>query len=1019
MVSTLVSLLVLSGQPALAVLPSETRPQDLGSLAALEQAPQRIMRFHQGKQASIAKRMAWRQFQDGVGQGWQARFDQRTGLPFRAWGRGIDLQLGSAPTAGLVESRVREVLADHPGLLGVPVDELVLGRSGRVERTDTWYLRLDQHHEGVPVYGGSVEVRVRFGKLIMLGIKTHPDIPPLASAQLSEETAREVAIELGLMPLHEHHPGDARLVVLPYHRGSGLDYALAWEVRSDAYTPRARWVSWVDAQTGDLLAVQDELLTTQRTVYATHDVRTITGDMETSMMPSVPVWSDDGTAGYTDASGVVNLDGSSFTSELQGEHFRVFNSGGGAGELNFSGTEGTWTSAAADQSEIDTYVFLHHVRDWALEFAPDNPIVGYQLESYVNVSDAVCNAWFDGNFNFGPLDSSNGCNSTARIADVNYHEWGHGFHYWGLQSGTFDSTSSEGIADSISVLQTGDSTIGPYFWIGYSQGIRDLSDMHVYPDDVVNESHEDGLIFGGSMWDLLGIMQRDFGDEEGWSITSQLLADAVPAGFLITEAFDEFVVVDDDDGDLSNGTPHYCQLLEAFTPHGLGPTGSTSLIALSHAPLDNQVDSAGEYAVEVSANDVSGDCFDVDFSSGRLWYSVNDGSTWEYAGMSAVDGGLEGAIPAQDSGSVVLYYIDVDTDDGGAAAVPSGGDINPFSFAVGEQIELYFEDFEDSDAGYTHELLEGGAAEGADDWMWGTPSGTGGDPDFAYSGDHLWGNDLGGGNFNGQYQNEKVNQLSSTSIAVAPYNELLVQFQRWLQVEDGIFDQANVMVDDQLAWSNHATSQSAGDEHHEDEQWALASVMADDPDLDGTVTIGWQIDSDQGLYFGGWNIDDVAVYAPPTPRNLMTVLDFDASDDEPGLVLSWTNPSYDDMVELQVVYRADAYPSSHEDPQGTVVLHIDAPGIGQVAEHTVTDAPAGQGYYAVFVADSEGTWTRGGYEGYNADQGSPDTWNGNDDTGGDPKVGGPTCGCSSSGGTGPAAGLLLGLLGLVGVRRRR
>ncbi len=1019
MIATLFPLICLTLPVGHALMPSELQPQQLGTLPAMGQAPQRVMRFHVGEQARLGKQIAWQQFQQGPGHGWKARFDQRTGLPYRAWGKGIDLDLGAAPTAALVESRVRGILRDHPGLLGMDVDELVLGRSGRVDRTDTWYLRLDQHHDGVPVYRSSVELRVRFGKLVMLGVKTHPDIPELGTPQLSEETAREVAIELGPMPYHPHQAGDARLVVLPYHQGSGLAYALAWEVRSDTFEPRAKWVSWVDAHTGELLAVQDELLRTERTVYATHDARYPGSEMVTSPVPSLPVWSDDGSAGYTDEYGVVDLDGDSFTSTLQGEHFQVYNSGGREGELSFTGTEGTWDSASADPSEIDSYVFLHHVRDWALEFAPENPISSYRLDSYVNVSDATCNAWFDGNVNFGPEHTGHGCNSTARIADVNYHEWGHGFHYWGHQSGYFDGTASEAIADTMSFLQTEDPVLAPYFWINYSGGIRDVSELHVYPDDVVNQVHEDGLILGGAIWDLLGILKRDLGDEEGWRLTSQLYADAVPAGFTITEAFDDFVVADDDDGDLSNGTPHYCQLLEAFTPHGIGPTGSTSLVALSHEPLANQVDSEGEYAVTVTADDVTGECFDVSFDSGRLWYSVNEGETWEYAGLSAGDGVLEGAIPAQEAGSVVLYYIDVVTDDGGDATVPSGGDINPFSFAVGEQVELYFEDFEADDGGYTHELLEGQETEGADDWMWGTPLGMGGDPDFAYSGDHIWGNDLGGGNYNGQYQNEKLNQLSSGSISVAPYNELLVQFQRWLQVEDGYYDQANVLVDGAVAWTNHATTQNLGDEHHEDEQWALASVMADDPDLDGAIQIAWQIDSDQGLYFAGWNLDDVAVYAPPTPRNLMTVLDFDASDGEPGLVLSWTNPSYDDLTELQVVYRADAFPTSHEDAEGTVVLHIDGPQPGEAVSSTVTDAPAGEGYYAIFAADSEGTWTRGGYEGFNADLGTPDTWVGGDDTGEGGKVGGPSCGCASGRSAGGALGFGLALMGLLGLRRRR
>ncbi len=1008
------ALLALSLAPAVAFLPAEQDIVELGVMAARQQVPQRARRFQPGVQARLAKQTAWTSFRHGVGAGWRARFDQRTGLPYTAWGPGISLGLGDETDIETVYSRVMEILRAHPGLLGVNPDALVLGRSGRVERTDTWYLRLDQRHQGHAVYRASIEVRVRFGKLIMIGVRTYPDLPTMGTAQLAVETAREVATELGPAPHAVHDAGAAHLVVMPFHSGSGLDYALAWEVRSETIAPRARWVSWVDAHSGELLAVQDELLRTERVVYGTHDVRTITGSYETSPMPHVPVWSDDGTAAYADVDGVVDLDGDSFTTELSGEYFTVINRGGDEGELSFTGMEGTWTADAADQSEIDTYVFLHHVRDWSLEFSPEHSINRRQLESYVNVSDATCNAWFDGNLHFGPEDTDYGCNSTARIADVNYHEWGHGYHYYALQSGYFDSTASEGIADCIATLQTGDSVIGPYFYIGYTQGIRDLAELHVYPDDVVNESHEDGVIFGGAFWDLQGILFEDYGEEEGWRIASQLLVDAVPSGFTITSAFDEFVAVDDDDGDLSNGTPHYCQLVEAFTMHGLGPSSGTSLITLAHDPLGNQLESADGYAVSVSADQVSGDCFDVDFESGRLWYSVNDGQTWEFTSLSVVDGALEGTIPVQEDGSIVLYYIDVDGDDGGEVSVPSGRDINPFSFAVGELTELFTEDFEDDDGSFTHELLQGEVTEGADDWVWGSPIGAGGDPDQAWSGDMIWGNDLGGGEFNGQYQNDKTNQLVAPVIDVAPYNELLVQFQRWLQVEDGYYDQANVRVDDELVWTNHATGRDVGDEHHLDEQWALASVMADDPDLDGQVSVSWQIVSDAGLYFAGWNIDDVAVYAPPTPRNLMTVMDFSASEGERGLVLEWTNPDYSELSELQVVYRTDAFPTGHEDELGTVVLHVDTAVPGESASYTLSDAPSEPGYYAVFAADTEGTWTRGGYEGFNADLGTPDTWN--DDDG--PGVDEPSCGCSAPASASVAAPWLLGLLGLLGLRRR-
>ena len=88
----------------------------------------------------------------------------------------------------------------------------------------------------------------------------------------------------------------------------------------------------------------------------------------------------------------------------------------------------------------------------------------------------TCNAYFDGTLNF--YQAGGGCNNTGRIADVSYHEWGHGFHYYNLVSGEFDGAISEGIGDSVAVLNTGDYVISPYFFTS-GGGIRELSSDRV------------------------------------------------------------------------------------------------------------------------------------------------------------------------------------------------------------------------------------------------------------------------------------------------------------------------------------------------------------------------------------------------------------------------------------------------------------------------------------------------------------------------------------------------------------
>ena len=293
--------------------------------------------------------------------------------------------------------------------------------------------------------------------------------------------------------------------------------------------------------------------------------------------------------------------------------------------------------------------------------------------------------------------------------------------------------------------------------------------------------------------------------------------------------------------------------------HGLGPGGGGGLYVLNHVPVGTQP-AGQDVSLQVEALNLAPDCTDAEVQEAEVHYSTDDGQSWERIRLSGPEDRLEAAIPAQESGTTVMYYFSVDTGEARTAQAPRGGSINPFTFFVGALTELYCEDFESDDGGYTHSLVAGGWEEGADDWQWGTPVGMGGDPDFAYSGNNLWGNDLGGGRYNGEYQNGKHNRLESLEIDLRGATDLLIQYRRWLNVEDGYYDQANVLANGTVVWSNHATRQSVGDEHHKDDQW-IEHVIPVSVGSGESLRLGWEIISDQGLTMGGWNIDDVCVYA--------------------------------------------------------------------------------------------------------------------------------------------------------------
>ena len=916
--------LIALGLPALAF-----RPDD-GPYQGVE--PDRVVRTHLEVQHRLRGGAAWQTFLAGEGQGWQAVFDERTGTPRSAWGPPIPV--GQFASGADVDAALRDFFERNPDLLGVPVDQLALRALSFDPAADAWTVELAQVVDGIaapsgrePVLGGEIDLsldlsldplqaggaladearfdfdptlsargavvwrggvklRLVHGRLVWISVQTHPEAVDLArtlglsAPVLSAAAAMEVAVADGPEPLAAHAPLGARLVVLPVERwglgptapegrtGTGLDYHLAWEVRTETAAPRGRWVGFVDARTGELLSIHNEVRYVSGTLTARHDLRTVNGEYATSPLPRLELEGDAGDSSSTMDDGTYDLAAStSLTAALEGSRVRVVNQGGAEAEVSFSG-DFTWTDEEAHQAELDTYVFLHQILDWRDVYAPDVP-TGGQLTSNVNLN-STCNAYFDGSVNF--YQEGGGCNNTGRIADVNHHEWGHGFHYYSLTSGSFDGSMSEGIGDITAFLLSGDNVLAPYFMTNGS-GIRDVSPNRVYPDDVVGEVHTDGLIYAGAVWDLWAELATRHDAQEAYDRTVSVFVQGIKPGPTLAEAYDTAILGDDDNGDLTDGTPNQCAILEAFSLHGMGPGGgSTSLLTFSHEPLGNQLASAAEYAVAADLLNMAPDCLDFSLDQAQVVYSVDDGENWQTAALDVDGEGVSGAIPAQPAGTVVSYYLEGQAEDGTALALPSGAFVNPFTFVVGDLVELWCEDFEEDEGGFTHALLDGDDELGADDWIWGTPRGMGGDPDFAFSGDNVWGNDLGGGNYNGEYQDDKHNRLSTPDLDVAGNDRVVLQYRRWLNVEDGYFDHAQIVLegdqdeevdDDQVLWANYASAGGSNDDHsvhHQDAQWTLHSVVID---LEGQdqLRLGFEIVSDGGLTFGGWNVDDVCLYA--------------------------------------------------------------------------------------------------------------------------------------------------------------
>ncbi|NCG17890.1 MAG: hypothetical protein GWP91_02615 [Rhodobacterales bacterium] len=998
--SSLFALALLGATQAQAIAPQE------GVYQGVE--PQRVWTTHAHVQAAMAHGAAFQDFTRDDFQGWQARFDEVTGTPLRTWGAGIPVPTDSE--ANLVEA-ITDLLAPHHDLFQFENGNLVPRSARYVPRVDTWYVDFDTPRDGINIYRGGLTVRVKHGHLMSIGASAYGNTRTEGDFIRSQDEAIAIARTLGPAPDAAHTTTDIHPIWLPVHDLDGLRLVATWKVESRTYAPPGKWVSFVQAQTGELLSVHNEVRFAQGTVTGSHQLRTLDGSPPViSPMPYAPVFNGVDLT-FTDFDGQYTMaDGAEYSATLDGDYAQVQNDAGAEGELFSPDSNLAWTTDDATQGEISSYIYLHHVKIWGERVAPEVGIVSGTIQSNVNLDSGTCNAYFDGQVNF--FEAGDGCNNTAQIADVNYHEWGHGFHLSSVESSWygFDGSLSEGAADVVSFYQTDDNIMAPYFFQSGS-GIRDIDNNNRYPEDFsVSEYavHSNGLIFGGAMYDLTHMLRDQYGFQVGNEVSEQIFAGLLKGGPDVSQSYDEAIVADDDDGNLANGTPNECAIIDAFGAHGLGPPGSGTQYLAAHQPLSFQ-SPATDHVLQVELSSAAPNCFEVTPDDATVYFRV-DGSGWNSVALNIVGLDVQGAIPAQDAGTFVEYYIQVNDASGPGFTAPTGGEVNPFTFYVGGVLEVSCDDFDKGRGGFKHELVSGEEAEGADDWQWGSPAGNGGDPSAAYSGDKVWGNDLGWDEFNGQYQNDKKNRLKSPVIDTKHYLGSFLHYQRWLTVEDGLFDQARISADDDVVWRNIATGENDGGKHHIEDQWTPHAVGLDGAGDDGSVQLSWTITSDGGLTFGGWTLDDVCIYAPDTPDNRLGISDLVAVRDGAVIRLSWTNPLHAPLSGVTLVRNAQHMPASPAD--GTLVFSSTRAEVGDILDFIDVGAPASDVYYALYATDGENvlSWTREGFNAAFVVGNGPASSNGDGN-------GGAGCGCNA--GSTPGGWTWLAALSLLLVRRRR
>jgi Zn-dependent metalloprotease len=475
-------------------------------------------------------------------------------------------------------------------------------------------------------------------------------------------------------------------VILPLYFNGRIEYHPTYKLMIVTSDPYAEWETYVDAQNGQIL---------KRTNKVYYDE--ISGNIGGSIQPLYPYnsWQDRvfyyqnlTFAGYdpitTDSLGnysfeLPNSNPIDVDMFLNGPFLNVINDAGSNAELTETVTPPTanlyWDDSNSSGPERDAWYSANNAHRWIKALDPDLSAIDFSMNCHVNVA-GTCNAYWaswDRSVNF--YHAGGGCSNIAQIADVVYHEYGHGITDMQTRPLGPSGAMHEGFSDYNACTITNQPRVGVGFYAGNpNEALRTLDNNNRYPDDINGEVHNDGLIISGAIWHT----------RQALSPYSMGYTDSLwhYARYAQTQAFEPyfwaFVAEDDNDGNLSNGTPNAAVIFHNFGDrHGIGP--GTTLFITADTLLDSE-DTTRTYQISASISAV----FDLLPDSVLLYY--DNGSGFNTLRMNNNGGSWIGTIPAQRNNTHLNYYI-LAVDRGGFRGTwPVGAPENHYSFFIGPDI---------------------------------------------------------------------------------------------------------------------------------------------------------------------------------------------------------------------------------------------------------------------------------------------------------------------------------------------
>jgi len=611
------------------------------------------------------QREEWSKFKNQYSNAeWRIEWDKKTGTPRKITGGNIKASVFGIDTVteDNMDALARSFFGAYKELLKINHSdlEIVKLRGNKALKVISYR----QLYSTIPVFNSHVTLAVKNNKIVEFKANYHTDI----SVSTTPRITREEAVHIARGFFHVKDKGkkskDPNLIIYPLAKEG--DYALTYEValpvidnpakEREKNKPYIQPTVFVDAHTGAIRDVIENMVYSDLSGTVTGLIYPVFTDTPQVQSPFKNNWIyANGIQGMTNQNGLYSISGLTgnvnVSAHLDGPWSAVFNVQQNAAfhsaTISVPGTHNwNWASNDASYKQEESNAFYHTnvIHDYITKPSLGAAEMNLQMQVYVNDPN-TCNAASSGDSLYF-LSASASCESTALDAGVIYHEYGHGINshlvpvYWPYWDQT--GNMNEGLADYWGITVLNDPCSGKFLY-----GVacdRSADTFRRYPDNYDPEPHAGAQIISGAFWDTRKVLGADSVDS--------LAVDALRLGpMTFSDLLEDVLIADDDNGNLSDGTPNgnvichsFWDLHGVFSGYCAGHTQAGIAEITSPPPVAINFFKDGVITIQGSAYGNASD----PFVSYTLEYAnQNNPENWSTAGITITGGEVVNGVLGQ------------------------------------------------------------------------------------------------------------------------------------------------------------------------------------------------------------------------------------------------------------------------------------------------------------------------------------------------------------------------------------